>query len=151
MSQQRVHVDRLAPSPDPRQIRVILRRTQTKRCRNNRRNKNRYRSRRDLPERNRPFLLDLRMRRKILKWKNVTRWQADNGFGFIATSQFVEPLQQRNQILGSAVIGNNQDERTPNRSLLQDQKQCLRRGSESTNTCPPRALAEKGDCTQKGG
>ena len=67
VGQQRVDVERFATAHGPRQIGVILGRTQAKGGSCNRRNHERRRARGNLPQRNRPLFLDLRVWRQILE------------------------------------------------------------------------------------
>ncbi len=148
---ERFGIDGLRLAQGSRQFRVILRRAQADGRRRNRRDHDGGRARGNLPQRGGAFFLKFRMGREILKRQHVARRKPDDGVGLGASAQLAERGQHRNQLFGSAIVGNNDDQRPGSGLLQQNQQQRLGGGGQSRHTYPPRALFQMGGYTREGG
>ncbi len=81
------------------------------------------------------------MRRQILEREHVACRQAHDGIGIGCTGQFTKSAQHRKKIFGRAVIRHHQHEWALSNASQEDGDQRLRRGGQSSDTYPPRALA----------
>ena len=102
--EQRVDVQRFATAHGPRQIGVILGRTQSQRGGGNRRNHERRRAGGNLPQRDRALLLNLRVRGQILEGQHVVVGQRDHGLRTGGPGQLAKSLQHRNQVFRGAIV-----------------------------------------------
>ena len=118
--QQRVDVEGFAAADGPRQIGVVLGRTQAKGGGGDRRNHERRRAGGNLPQRNCPLFLDLRVRRQILEGEHVVVGKGDHGFGIGGSGQLAKSLQYRNQVFSGAIVRDHDNQRAPRRLLQQD-------------------------------
>src|SRR5215467_7949467 len=151
MAKQPISIKCLASSHDASQVGVIIRGSQAQGSRRDGRNDNRNCPGCDLPQGNGALFLELRMRRQVLKGKNVACGKRDNARWINGPSQFAESLQQGDELVSGTIIRNHQDQRPINVSLQQNQQQSLSCGRQSSNTNPPRALFQMEGCTRKSG
>ena len=88
---QHPDVDLFAPLQLQRQPRVVAPRKQPQRHRLHRRNHNRRRASNKLPKHSSPLLLNIRMRRKILKRQHIMRRQPQHALGIDGARKFAAP------------------------------------------------------------
>ena len=112
---------------------------------------NRSRTGCDLPQGDCPLFLNFRVRRKILKWKDVARRQEDYAVGGRAADQLAVGLNHGDQFVRSFVVADNQDQRNACGLLQLRNQQRFGRGVEPGDTEPPRVGSQEGGNTRKRG
>ncbi len=125
-----------------RQPGVVVAVKQLQRRRLHRRNQNRHRSGRQLPQSRRPLLLHIRMRRKIFKREHIVGRQPHQRRRVHRAGQLAPGAQHRLQRLGGLVVGHHHDHRLLGSARHQRKVKRTRRRRQSRDTPPPRTQAQ---------
>ena len=107
---QGIYVDGFAAPDDFCEIGIILGRAQANGRRCNRGDNDGCGSGRDLPESGGASLLNFRVRRKILEGKDIAGRERHYGVGIRRAGKLRERLQNRDEVLGGAIVGNHDDQ-----------------------------------------